>query len=226
MQNAFVLHTRPYRDTSLLVEFFTEQAGRLTAVARGARRQKSTFRGVLQPFNQLLIDTVGKHELQTLCHAESTGQWQLLTGEALYCGFYLNELLMRVLIQRDPYSNLFHQYAETLTQLQQQKPEQVLRIFEKRLLNYLGYGLHLSHAEGDQWYYYDPEQGIKLTLEQQSQGHIFLGQSLLDVENEQFTSQQSLRDAKRLMRIALAPLLGNKPLKSRELFILSTVTKC
>lgn len=219
MQNAYVLHTRPYRDTSLLVEFFAEQTGRFTAVARGARQQKSAWRGVLQPFNLLIIDVVGKHELLTLRQAEATGHSQILTGISLFCGFYLNELLMRVLIRADPYHELFKQYTLSLTQLSQQSPEHVLRIFEKRLLHYLGYGLHFAEAIAEQWYYYDPEHGIKrMTQAQQSQGNFFIGQSLVDIENENLTNPQSLRDAKRLMRIALSPLLGNKPIKSRELF--------
>jgi DNA repair protein RecO (recombination protein O) len=227
MQQAYVLHTRLYRDTSLLVEFFAEELGRLTAVARGARGQKSPFRGVLQPFNRLLIDTVGKHELQTLRQAEPVAPVQPLKQQALFCGFYLNELLMRVLIRHDPYPELFHAYANTLVKLGDHNPQTILRIFEKKLLRELGYGLQVSHeyqtqnlVRPDQWYYYDPEQGVtKMThQQQQSHGHIFVGQSLLDLAQEQWGDANSLHDAKRLMRLALAPWLGNKPLKSRELF--------
>lgn len=149
LEKAFVLHTRPYRDTSLLVDFFTLDAGRVTAVARGARGPKSRLKGLLQPFVPLLINWYGKTELVTLGGADANGASITLNGDVLISGMYLNELLMRLLTRFDPLPHLFEQYNRTIIALsQKQLPELCLRLFELNLLNELGYGLRLNCADG------------------------------------------------------------------------------
>src|SRR6185437_10727813 len=118
LQPAFVLHTRPYRDTSLLLEIFTPDYGRVSTLARGARGLRSRFKGLLQPFVPLLLSWYGKTELMTLSAAESQGKVLDLTGEKLLCGLYLNELLMRLLHRYDAHPQLYIVYQETLYALQ------------------------------------------------------------------------------------------------------------
>src|SRR5690606_35883758 len=142
LQPAFILHVRPYRDTSLLVDFFTPTCGRVSAVARGMRQRKSTARVLLNPFTRLLISLQGKSELKLLTAVESDNRFFNLQGEQLYSGFYLNELLMRSLPVLDAHEQLFGFYEQSLMALQAgQDLEPVLRSFELELLAELGYGV-------------------------------------------------------------------------------------
>src|SRR6185437_9440208 len=132
LQPAYVLHIRSYRETSLLVELFTPEYGRLTVIAKGVRQSKSVLAGLLQPFVPLLVSWSGKHELMTLLHAEANGSAKYLKGECLFAGLYLNELLMYLLQKWDAHLNLFSAYENTLTSLQTNSLEQkTLRSFEK-----------------------------------------------------------------------------------------------
>ncbi len=119
LQPAYVLHHRPYRDSSLLLEIFTPDHGRVGLVARGARSPKSRLYGVLQPFQPLLISWVGRGELATLSGAEANGPPQRLQGKSVISGFYINELLLRLLHRHDPHAALFDGYARTLPLLAQ-----------------------------------------------------------------------------------------------------------
>ncbi|MFN7098647.1 MAG: DNA repair protein RecO, partial [Gammaproteobacteria bacterium] len=145
LEPAYILHYRAYRDTSLIVEFFTKQHGRITAVAKAARSSRSPWRGLLSPGIPLLITCVGKHELLTLTQAEPDGSPLMLQGKALFSLFYVNELVMHLLHRFDSHVQLYEQYAQTLTQLATASQIEIpLRIFEWKLLQELGYGLALD----------------------------------------------------------------------------------
>ena len=144
-QPAFVLHTYPYRETSLVLEVFTRDFGRIALVARGARRPRSALRGVLLAFQPLLLNWGGKSELRTLHKAEWQGGLPQLKGTALLCGFYLNELMVKLLPREDPHERLYQSYCETLHALGAGRERATtLRRFEKQLLKELGYALTLD----------------------------------------------------------------------------------
>ena len=230
-QPSYILHARPYRETSLLLEIFTKDHGRMSAIAKGVRRPKSRGRGLLQPFVPLLISCVGRGELLNLKDFDSGGIASWLTGRRLVSAFYLNELLMRLLHRWDPNQDLFAHYHETLTQLEKNNDEQrILRLFEKALLKSLGYELQLlrdvetgSAVDPEGTYAFDPERGpilvdsLKSHTELGQSSHLFKGKSLLALAEDKLDEISVLGDAKRLMRRALAPHLGTKPLESRKL---------
>ncbi len=141
----FILHTRPFRDTSLLVDALTTEYGRISVLARGVRTARTPLRGILQPFVPLLMSWSGKGELVSMSKVEAVGLPYSLQGKALISGFYLNELIMRLLHRYDPHPILYDAYQQALLGLQQKTTiELVLRLFEKCLLKELGYGLQLE----------------------------------------------------------------------------------
>lgn len=227
LEPAFVLHTRPYSNTSLLVEFITPQYGRVPALARSARGMKSRYKGILQLFTPLLISWSGKRELKTLIDAEFTVGANSLEGQALMCGFYLNELLMHLIQRDDPYPVVYELYQQTLQQLAEQSHLQgPLRRFEKRLLERLGYGLPLQHEahtkeviRADCYYHYVRDRGFLRCAEDSEDSSKFSGKHLLAIREEQWDDEEVMQDAKRLMRMTLSELLGNKVLQSRQLFM-------
>lgn len=238
-QPAFVLHRRPYRETSLLLEVFTRGYGRLGLLAKGARRpSRQALGGVLKPFQELLIGWSGRGELPVLTGAEPHGEAIELGGEALYCGFYMNELLLRLLHRHDPHEGLFDDYRTALAALGPQPgaqgpggQEAVLRVFEKRLLAAIGYGLVLdrdisdgSPIEPSAVYDYIPERGpVRLAdgtgngIASHSESVRVRGATLRGLQDETLDAE-GLREAKRLLRSALARHLGPRPLVSRELY--------
>jgi DNA repair protein RecO (recombination protein O) len=224
LQQAYVLHTRPYRETSLLVEAFTYEQGRISLVAKGVRRPKSKWRGLVQPFAPLLLSWVGRTELYTLVNVEAEGRVYPITGERLLCGLYVNELLLRVLHREDSHPILFEAYSHLLDDLSStQQMQRCLRRFEKRLLQELGYAFSLTHdcktahpINAEQFYHFDPLHGLyqETGLTQET----FSGASILALAQDNL-QQEHLREAKRLLRMALISIVGDKPLRSRELFI-------
>ncbi len=236
-QPAYILHRRPYRETSQILELFCRDYGRIGVVAKGIRRPKSPAKGLLQPFIPLLISCCGKGELLTLTHFDSVGVWPFLMGRRLVSAFYLNELLMRLLYRFDANPDLFQSYDTALIELGKLNlvadGQAVLRIFEKSLLKTLGYELQLGKEvetghviEAEDLYHFDPALGPKLVPAAYSYNEdkyhhqsnvIFKGKSLLALDQEQLTEGWALSDAKRLMRQALAPHLGVRPLESRRL---------
>lgn len=231
LQPAYILHRRAYRETSFLVELFTQEHGRLTVVAKGVRKPKSSSQGLLQPFVPVLVSWTGKSELMTMTHVEARGEIKPLRGECLFAGFYLNELLIGLLQKWDPHPSLFLAYEQTLSKLQQQTlDEKILRSFEKYLLEELGYGL-LQKAETanqdailtDRYYWFVPEQGFVLSDATEGAAgvasNLFLGKRLLAIAKEEWLDADVMQDAKRLMRLILMPLLGNRQLHSRKLFV-------
>ena len=222
LHSAFILHHRPYRNTSLLLDVLTEEHGRISLIAKGAKQSKSKFRGCLQPFQQLSISWVKKTGLGTLTHAEITSKTHDLQGESLYAALYLNEVLTRVLEKDDPVLDIFHIYAHALAQLQVVEIAQALRVFEYNLLQALGFEIQLDFdAEQDLIsenlkYKFIPEHGFVVSTEKNV--FLFEGRDIISFRNQDLNSVDVLRTAQHLMRSGLKKLLGEKPLKSRELF--------
>lgn len=223
MEPAFVLHRWPFQDSSLLVELLTKEHGRYRVIAKGARRPKSQWRAILQPFTPLIVVTQGRHELQTLRQAESRSEAYSLHGTRLYSGFYLNELVQRLTSNYQPVEGLFDDYEAALTALGNGASiEPVLREFEWRLLCHLGHGFDwFADANGDpiqaqQHYRFIAEQGF-LPLGAAMPGS-FSGGTIQLLSAFELTDSQLLNSMKQIMRLALAPYLGAQPLRSRELF--------
>lgn len=222
---AFVLHSYPFRETSLLVEVFSRQHGRVPLVARGARRPKSAVRGLLMNFQPLSLSWFGKHEVRTLHSAEWQGGQPLLQGTALLCGFYLNELLLNLMVRDDPHEQLFDYYQHTLQRLAHGADmASTLRCFEKHLLQELGYALLLEHEAGSARpidaalsYRYIVERGAVREQADTLDGLLVAGKTLLDMATDDYTDAQSARQGKQLMRMLLNHHLGGKLLHTREL---------
>lgn len=217
---AYILHTQPYKETSALVDLFMPE-GRVRAVLRSARSKKGSL---ARPFVLLDVELKGRSELKTLAQLESGGQFYLLQGERLFCALYLNELLMRVLPLADAQPVVFQHYQLTLQALAQEHAlEPLLRTFEWRLLEQLGYGFSLTHdihqmpIDVRYWYALHPDAGFE-RLNRVLPG-AFLGADLHSLAATQWHEPQVLQAAKRLMRQALAPHLGQRPLMSREFFL-------
>jgi len=225
LEPAYVLHRRPYSNTSLLLDVFTATYGRMSALARSARGLSSRYRGKLELFYPMLISWSGRSELKTLGTVEFSNTPIILDGDALLCGFYLNEMLLRLLEKDDPYPQLFHLYHDTLQQLScQQDQRQILRLFEKKLLHELGYGLTFTHElqsghdiYAEKFYQYIPNRGFTHCEPNVRDETIFAGSSLLALHHENFANSAELNDAKRLMRLVFKRHLGDKPLKTRTL---------
>jgi DNA repair protein RecO (recombination protein O) len=218
---AYVLHQYAYRDTSRIVEVFTADYGRLTLFARGANGSKSALRGVLRPFQRMLVSWFGKGEACQLVSAEIDGPATPLAPHRLMSGFYLNELLLKLTERCDPHPEIFFSYSACVQGLCDGKIEEpTLRCFEKRLLNDLGYGLQLDRTgEGapvdrDGYYRFALQSGLQ-PCRAEAPGAVY-GQSLADLQAESFGDARSLRDAKRILRAAIDECLDGRTLKSRD----------
>ena len=224
-QHAFVLHAYPYRETSLIVEALTVDNGRIAMVARGAKRPRSELRGVLQAFQPLSLSWAGTGELKTLLRAEWRGGLPLVSGSALLCGFYLNELLLKLLAREDAHPRLFGDYADALARLAGGADQAaVLRQFELRLLTELGYALPLTH-EADTGapidprarYYYAFERGPRLTVSEPGRRYPQVrGATLLALAGQDFAAADAAAEAKRLMREVLDHYLEQRAIFSRR----------
>ena len=227
-QPAYVLHSIPFRETSLIVEILTRDFGRMALLARGARRPRSAIRGLLMAFQPIEVAWAGKGEVLNLMKAEWLGGIPLLTGEALFCGYYLNELLMHLLPREDPHERLFARYTAMLARLAADPAGRVqeadLRSFEKALLQELGYGLTLVHdSDGapivaEAQYTYRMEQGPVRLEHAEGAAQAFSGKTLLDLETEDFADPRSRAEAKALMRTLMAYYLAGKELETRKIF--------
>ena len=224
-QPAFVLHSYPYRETSLVVEIFSRHFGRVALVARGAKRPKSAVRAVLMAFQPLLLSWFGKAELRTLHAAEWQGGQPQLQGTALLCGFYLNELLVKLLPRDDPHENLFDYYLATLQQLASSKDHSaILRRFEIKLLQELGYAMLLDHdvrsslpVIEDKSYHYIVEQGPVLASAKSTDGVTVDGKTLLNMAADNYADPVTVHQSKLLMRLLLNHYLGNQVLHTRQI---------
>lgn len=218
-QFAYVLHSRPYRENSALVDFLTPQ-GRLRAVLRSAKGKAGSL---ARPFVPLDVEFRGRGELKNVGRMEGAGLAVWLEGEALFSGLYLNELLIRLLPAEDPNTVVFEQYAATLLALAEGRPlEPLLRAFEWRLLDELGYGFALDMdingepLAADGMYRLLVDAGLERVY--LLQPGLFQGAELLAMADADWSAPGALSAAKRLMRQALAVHLGGRPLVSRELF--------
>ena len=225
-QPVYVLHTYPFKETSLVVELLTRDFGRLAAVAKGARRPRSAMRGMLQSFQPLISAWSGKSELRNLHSMEWGEGLLLLQGEALMCGFYLNELLLRLLPREDAHEALFDYYGQTLRTLALGKDHgATLRRFELKLLQEMGYAVPLEHDEHEvavqaaQSYYYIAERGACSLQDAHGNGVQLSGKTLLDMALDDYSDPQTQQQSKQLMRVLLAHYLGDKPLHTRQLLI-------
>ena len=228
-QPAYILHTRNYRDSSLIVDFLTPDYGRVSGVVKGVRSNSKTAkqrRSILQPFVSLLISWSGKGELKTMTQFESRGVPIALQGKRLFSGLYINELLSRLLQADEQHSDIYTLYEWVSNSLSTSPTiDVVLRQFELSLLSELGYGFDLSvdvdsgePLEADQQYRFYPDHGfVRQDSGQAITATVFSGADLLAIANGEFT-EQARRAAKLLCRQALQAHLGDKPLRSRELF--------
>ncbi|MFL9905807.1 DNA repair protein RecO [Paraburkholderia sp. RL17-337-BIB-A] len=226
-QPAFVLHSYPYRETSLIIDVLSRDHGRLALVAKGAKRPHSALRGVLQTFQPLALSWSGKSEVRTLTGAEWVGGMLPLAGDALLCGFYVNELLVKFCAREDPHPQLFHHYVVTMTRLAHDEPPvQVLRSFERVLLRETGYAMALDRtvarkavqAEGR--YVFDPERGVREASDDlPAQWPVIAGQTLLDMEKDDYHRAQTVAQSKTLMRFLLNTYLCGTPLATRQILI-------
>lgn len=226
LQAAFILHSRPLNETSMILDVLTQPHGRISLLAKGVRLARSRFRGLLRPFVPLLISWSGKTELMSLSAAEPAGAPLDLVGSALLSGIYLNELLVRVLPRFDACPKIFDVYQNTLISIQSdQLRERSLRLFEKTLLTELGYGFSLDKETGnnraivpEKFYVFIPGRGVNECAPDDMADAIFSGKCLLALHHGTLQNPEELRAARRINRLAIAALLGNRPLRSREFF--------
>ncbi len=223
----FVLHSYPFRETSLIVEVFTRHFGRVGLVARGARRARSALRGSLMAFQPLLLAWGGKSELRTLHAAEWRGGVPQLRGLGLMCGFYLNELLLKFLARDDPHERLFDLYAGAVAALAREDAvTATLRQFEKNLLRELGYAVPLDRIAGSdrpidpqQRYAYVIERG-PVPLSEALDSHLEIsGKTLLDLACDNYRDPVTLMQSKTLMRHLVGHYLGAQTLHTRQLLL-------
>ncbi|MBV6325027.1 DNA repair protein RecO [Duganella violaceipulchra] len=225
-QPAFVLHSYPYKETSLIIDLFTRDFGRVALIAKGAKRPHSQLRGVLQTFQPLSSSWVGKSELRTLTEAEWVGGMLPLEKTALLCGFYLNELLVKLLARDDAHPRLFDHYVATLNQLAHNEPPPiVLRKFERALLKETGVAAELTRCaetrravQADVVYVVDPERGPRPERAADPWPRV-AGKTLLDMEREDYQDAATQAQSKQLMRFLLAHHLGGAPLNTRQILI-------
>lgn len=223
---AYLLHTYPYSETSLILDIFSCDHGRVSVLARGARRPRSAMRGVLIGFQPLELGWFGGGEVKTLAKAEWLGGVPLLQGRCLLLGYYLNELLLKLLPREDAHPALFAAYAQALAALARgadDAPE--LRRFEKTLLKELGYGLSLSHeanggqpVEAGREYFYLVERGPMLANGREGVPPI-RGKTLLDLAADDYSDPRTLNESKLLMRQLFNHYLSGQTLQSRRVFV-------
>ncbi len=222
----FVLHWRPYSESSLLLELYSRSYGRITAIAKGARGRKSPYRGTLRPFALITLGWSGKGEVKTLTQGEWAGPGVALVGSGLFCGFYLNELLIKFLHRYDPHERLFERYWQCIHELlSDSDQESALRYFEKVLLEEIGYGLQLEHDQtsGEKIlpagrYRYQPGVGAFVEQTDDQSGVGIHGESLIALRAESPLSERSQREVKQLHRAIFHNLLEGRTLVSRSVY--------
>jgi DNA repair protein RecO (recombination protein O) len=229
LEPAFLLHHYPWRDSSRILELLTRAHGRVSVFARASRQAgASGAGGALQPFTESLVSWSGRGEAGHLTAAERVRPPAMLAGDRLMSGFYANELLLRLLQKNDPHPALFDAYASLVERLygSGHDPGRALRLFEKRLLDELGWGLNLEHeatsgepVQPARSYRYGIEGGAE-PVDGVAEGTlIFCGASLLSLAREELADPRSLTDARRLLRAALDRLLDGRPLRTREVLL-------
>lgn len=227
LQPAFLLYHRDYSDSSRIIELMTREHGRISLFARGARRAKSPFRPLLQPFMPLLVSWSGGIDGGQLTGAELAGEAVPMPPQRLMSGFYLNELLMRLTVRGEAAQEVFDLYTVALGNLRQGEPEQaVLRKFELELLEEIGYGIDVRRdaASGeplgaDRYYHFQPGLGLRAVAVGADLERAFLGADLLELGEGRLETPAALRAAKRLLRMALEHCLEGRGLRSRDVML-------
>jgi DNA repair protein RecO (recombination protein O) len=221
-EDGFVLHTYPYKETSLIVEAFSRRHGRVALLARGARRPRSAMRGVLLSFQSLSLSWSASAELGNLIRAEWSGALRPLRGRGLMCGFYLNELMLRLLPREDPHEQLFEAYGDALSELAAGGDlPSALRRFEKRMLAELGYAPLLERDAASRpidpaaRYVYEPERGPMLSTN--SRDSSVSGQTLLDLAADHYDRAETRDEARALMRSLITQRLHGQALHTRTI---------
>ena len=225
LEPAYLLHHYPFRESSRILELFTRRHGRVSLFARAARRGGSALPAALQPFAEVLVSWSARGEAGQLTGAETVRPSALLAGDRLMSGFYVNELLLKLLPRQDPHPQLYEAYERLLAGLQEVTcdPARPLRLFEKRLLEELGWGLDLGQDAGSgqpiepgRAYRYRVDGGAEAVDGVAEGAMIFAGDSLLSLAREELADPQSLADARRLLRAAIEQCLDGRPLRTRE----------
>ncbi|MDI1278695.1 DNA repair protein RecO [Methylobacter sp.] len=218
LQPAFILQQRKYRETSLIIDVLTRDFGRISLLAKGVRKTKSKTAGMLQPFIPLLVSYFGKAELKTLTDVEMIQPFSEIKGLALYCGFYINELVGYFLHKYDPHPEVFGHYGECLWCLSDgPNVEAALRQFELNLMECAGYGLQLEYDDNE-----SPIESLKKYEFNAGKGAVevvdgpFSGKTLLALSSGELTDPQVLSEAKILMRMVIDVYLQGRQLKSRS----------
>jgi DNA repair protein RecO (recombination protein O) len=223
---AFLLHRRPYTESSVLIDLFSRHHGRMVLIAKGARKLKSRWRGSLLPFQPLIAAWSGRGEVKMVTGIEGEGPYYVLRGKALYCGYYMNELVLRLLHRFDPHEDVFDNYRSALALLSTEgDQERVLRIFEKQLLRDLGYGMHLvrdadrgNPIDPEERYRYRPDAGPLPYSDTDHNGVSVHGATLLALEEEVEFDERTRRESKRLIRSVLDYHLGGQALRTRIVY--------
>lgn len=231
LQHAYFLHVRRYQESSCLIDCLTREAGLITLVAKGAKRPKSKWRALMQPFIGVYVAWRGRGDVKTLIQCEALQLLPLISGKTVLLGLYVNELILNMLHRADAHPQLFDYYHQTITQLASLTTtadlESQLRHFECQLLESLGFGIELKHdAKGhaiiaDVVYGYDPEEGFlsQTVLPQSNKSLAISGATLLALAHQEALVSAAQRlEAKQLMRQAIGYHLGDKPIKTRKLF--------
>lgn len=220
-QLAFLLHSRPYKENQLLLDLLTEHDGKISALIFSGNSLKSNKKSILQPFSPLRIAYKGHTALKKITLVEAASKSYHFQGNYLYSGFYLNELIVRLLGENIPCQILYQQYQLSLLALnEKQNIEEILRCFEMVLLEELGQTIDFSDIlnSNAKHFYYITEQGFIPAINKLSQP-CYDKEHLLAIAEQNFSKKEVLYTFKLLMRQIMAPLLGNKPLNSRKLFI-------
>lgn len=217
---AFVLHTRPYRNTSLLVDVFTADYGRVSLVAKGASRPRSPLAEIRQLFTPVALSWVGQSALKTLTDVQPRGQSCWLTGTPLMSGLYVNELLIKLMDDEDAHPDLFDHYGDVIQQLAAGAPPAVvLRLFEKKLITEMGFGLGIEQGQviiqPQEQYCFDPDCGIRLAAAEEPRGVVSVsGRTLLALQSECLEGADLLREARVFLGAVIGYCLGGVTLQS------------
>lgn len=225
-QAAYLLHSRPFRDTSLLLDFLTRDHGRVSAIARGVRSAKSRNKALLQAFIPLQVDLSGKNELKTLIQVEALSRPLIFQQRRLFAALYLNELLSRLLHRQEGDPEVFCLYEKTLNELSTNSEiEPTLRCFEIDLLELLGYGIDFSfftEIADDMpasYYHFSAENGFEaVSSTDESARKYYPHRELYRIAAKDFAEPSTLKYAKRLLRTAFAVHLGSRELSSKFFF--------
>ncbi|WP_405234646.1 DNA repair protein RecO [Lentisalinibacter salinarum] len=223
-QPGFLLHSRPFRDSSQLIEIFSRDHGRIGLVARGVRSARSRYRGILRPFAPLELSWTIAGDLGTLTGVEAAGRLPDLSGDALMAGFYVNELVLKLTHRHDAQPDVYAAYEAAVTGLAGRPDvEFTLRCFELRLLRAIGYGLDLEHdmvtglpVEEGAWYRVKAAEGVARVTADGPDASLYSGAELRDIAAERLEDPALLRRARRILQMALEHCLEGRELSSRR----------